>query len=103
MGRAFFFVLYDTEAESFEVLDNWQSRTCEHWAGSQTAKLLIQHRAGAVIAWRVGPCAFRHLTSAGLPIYLVDPMRVVDAIRRYREGEFQKAEAPNCTGHTHNA
>jgi predicted Fe-Mo cluster-binding NifX family protein len=100
-GRAAFFIVYDTDQETFEAVENWDSRECIHWAGPRTAEALARVDADALVVRRIGPSAFRKLTDAGIDVYFVDAVTAVDAIRRFREGTLPRAEAPNCPGHGH--
>jgi predicted Fe-Mo cluster-binding NifX family protein len=100
-GRAAFFILYDTDQESCEAIDNWRCIKILHWAGSRAVKLLVEARTQAVIVRHIGPCAFRRLSDANISVFLADEDTVVRAIRRFREGELAVAEEPNCHGHSH--
>jgi len=100
-GRAACFVLYDTEHESHEVIDNLHCTGWSHWAGSLTARRLVGAGVQAVIVHRIGPVAFRYLVNSSIDVFYVDKIPVVNAIRRFREGGMSPAERPNCRGHAH--
>ena len=100
-GRAACFVFYDTDLESHEAIHNLRCNKCRHWAGSQTSDILVNYGVDAVIVSKIGPCAFRKLSSAQIPVFLVDEIPVVSAIRRLRDGELTRVEEPNCKGHSH--
>ena len=103
-GRAHFFVVYETENESFEVIDNWNSVECIHWAGPRTVKRLVDTGAiDALIVRHIGPAAFRMFSEARVDVFYAPELTVADAIKRQRQGELPLAQAPNCHGHQHAA
>lgn len=100
-GRAHCFILYDTDTETFEVIDNWKCMECVHWAGLQSANALIEIGVEAAIVRNIGPNTFRALVDANIDIYYVGETTVVKAIRLLREGALERAEKSNCAGHPH--
>jgi predicted Fe-Mo cluster-binding NifX family protein len=100
-GRAACFIVYDTEQECFEVIDNLEACHCLHWTGTKTATILNNIGVGAIVTRRIGPSAYRQLTRLGIEIFFADESRVVDALRRFREGALERVTAPNCKGHEH--
>ncbi len=100
-GRAAFFVIYDTDQESYRAVENWDSQECIHWAGPRTADVLSQTEIDAIIVRYIGPSAFRKLSNAGIGVFYADEISAVEAIRRFREGKLRRATEPNCPGHGH--
>lgn len=100
-GRAFCFIVYDTDSETYDVLDNWTCTECLHWAGLKTAETLIRAGVSTVIVRNIGPNTFRSLVKAGITIFYTEQLSVVKAIRLYREGALSKAREHNCAGHPH--
>ncbi len=101
-GRAPFFIVYDEDEEDFEVIDNSSRFRCKHWAGSQTAKALVESRVDAVLVRQIGPCAYRCFKNAAIPVYHTPKTTIVKAVKRFREGALLPIEKPNCEGHSHN-
>lgn len=100
-GRAACFILYDTDQESFKVIDNLRCTGCKHWAGSHTANNLIESKANAVIVRNIGPNTFNMLITAKIDVCYVDDISVAKAVKRFREGKLSKAKESNCDGHSH--
>jgi len=100
-GRAACFILYDTDQESHNVIDNCRCIECKHWAGSHMANNLIETKADVVIVRNIGNNTFRKLTAANINVFYVDDISVAKAIRRFREGKLSKAKEYNCNGHSH--
>ncbi len=100
-GRASCFILYDTENETFDVVDNWKSIDTSHWAGLKLTNKVIEAGAEVVVVRNIGPNAFRDFTNSKIEIFYTEETTVVKAIRRFREGELSPASEPNCTGHHH--
>lgn len=101
VGRATFFVIYDTDDESHRALDNWRSPTYRHWAGPRAVDILVDAGANVLITQRCGPCAFRMLGERDIAVYYTEGSSVSSAIRCFREGGFVRADRPNCDGHAH--
>lgn len=100
-GRAECFVLYNTEDENFEVIDNWKCIECLHWAGVRAAQLLAEAGVEAVIVRHIGPNTFRKLTDFKIGVFYSEDVTVIRAIRLFREGRLEAATEPNCNGHRH--
>lgn len=101
-GRASFFIVYDEDAEDFKVIDNTNRYRCMHWAGTRTAKVLIDASIDVVLVRQVGPCAHRWFKNAEIPVYYTPRTTIVEAVRRFRENMLVRIEEPNCEGHFHN-
>lgn len=100
-GRAACFVLYDTQTETFEVLDNWKCMECVHWAGVNSANRIVAMDADVVIVRHIGPNTFRAFLTANVHVFYTKEMSVVQAIRQFREGKLPPAIEFNCAGHGH--
>ena len=100
-GRAACFIVYDTEDESHEVVENWRNERLPHWAGSSAMQALVDAGADAFVVRKIGPNAFRVVSEAAIDVYVAAEGRIVEAIRSLREGKLEKLDAPNCQGHPH--
>ena len=100
-GRAPWFIVYDTNQETHEFIDNWSCFACLHWAGSKSVDTLVRASVRAVIVRHIGPNAFRLVKREGISVFLAEESSVADAVRLFREGKLPSAERPNCTGHVH--
>lgn len=102
-GRAPFFIVYDEDDEDYKVIDNSSRYRCQHWAGSHTAKMLVEASVDVVLVRRIGPCAHRWFKNAEVPIFCTPNTSIAKAVRRFREGSLPPIDEPNCQGHFHDA
>ncbi len=100
-GRSPFFIIYDTDTEGFEAIDNWRVGECLHWAGPKAVALLARAGTRAMLVKRIGPSAFRRFGDAQIDVFYAGTVTVVDAIKLFRLGCLPRASAPNCRGHDH--
>jgi len=98
-GRAKRFMLYDTEKESFSLLDNAQNLNAAQGAGIQSAQNIAAAGAEALITGHTGPKAFTVLHAAEIAIYHSDVQPVKDAIAAFKKGELKKADTADVEGH----
>ncbi|NLK45910.1 MAG: dinitrogenase iron-molybdenum cofactor biosynthesis protein [Treponema sp.] len=98
-GRTSYFVVYDTEDDSYTAFNNEQNLHAAQGAGIQSAQNVIQTGASAVITGHTGPKAFRVLQAANIPIYLCPQLSLTEAIEKFKKGELVKINAPDVEGH----
>ncbi len=98
-GRSQFFIVFDTETDSFEAVDNSQNLNAAQGAGIQAGQNIANFGAGAVITGNVGPNAFRTLSAAGIKIYLCREGTVQQALDQYKAGNLQESGQSNVQGH----
>ncbi len=100
-GRAACFIIYDTDSETHEAIDNWKCTECVHWAGLKSSNILIEAGVETMIVRNIGPNTFRRLLNAQIDIYYAEEITVVRAIRLFRDGKLSVALEYNCAGHSH--
>ena len=98
-GRAARFMLYDTDAGSFELVDNTQNLNAAQGAGIQSAETVARAGVRHLVTGHCGPKAFRVLTAAGISIYNCDAPTVREALERYTAGTLKPAAAADVDGH----
>jgi len=98
-GRAAKFIVFDTENESFEVIDNTQNLNAAQGAGIQAAQNVIDTAAEAVLTGHCGPKAFRTLSAANIAVYVNAEGTVREAIDKYQAGELEIANSADVGGH----
>ncbi len=97
-GRCPFFIIYNTEDDSFEHVEN-QARQAMGGAGIQTGQMITNRGVKAVITGNVGPNAFRVLSTAGVKVYSGISGKVSDAIQKLKDGQLQETPAPDVESH----
>ncbi len=70
-GRAKGFIIYETDNDAFEFVDNVQNLEAAQGAGIQAAQNVVNKNVEAVITGHCGPKAFRVLSTSGVKIYTV--------------------------------
>lgn len=98
-GRAAGFILYDTEDEKFNYVDNIQNFEAAQGAGIQAAQILVDNAAEVVITGNCGPKAFRVLSAADIDIYLEQQGSVNEALDKYKNNKLTKITSANVEGH----
>jgi len=98
-GRAAKFLVYDTEALTFAVIDNQQNLNAAQGAGIQSAQTVAAAGAQALVTGHCGPKAFRVLAAAGIQIYTSDAPTVAAALALYREGKLTASAQADVEGH----
>ncbi len=82
-GRAMYFVVYDTQAGTAEMIDNSRNRNALQAAGIASAELVADAGAKAVITGHLGPKAFPALGMAGIKGYSGVGMTVSEALSAF--------------------
>ena len=98
-GRARYFIVVDTETDSFTLHDNEQNLNALQGAGIQAAKNVTDFGAQAVISGNIGPNAFATLNAAEIDVYTGAFGMVQDAVTAFKEGTLKKTEKSNVQGH----
>ena len=98
-GRAKSFLLYDTEKEVSEVIDNSVHLNAAQGAGIQAAGNVADAKADILITGHCGPKAFRVLSKAGISVYTTDAKTVKEALDLFRNGKLEKASDADVEGH----
>lgn len=98
-GRAAGFIIYDTETEEFNYIDNQQNLNAMQGAGIQAAQNVVNKNIDAVITGNCGPKAFATLSAAEVKIYIGAEGSIKDAIDKFKNNELQEAKSANVEGH----
>jgi len=98
-GRAFGFIIYNLEDDTFNFVDNNQNLNAAQGAGIQAAQNVVNQNVEAIITGNCGPKAFTVLSSAGVKIYVGADGTVNDAIDKFKNNELQESESANVEGH----
>ena len=98
MGRAYWLMIYETDNNSWQAINNDASRNAMNGAGQQTASLLLGLGVDAVLTGEIGPRAFRILSQAGVDIYLGAAGTVMDTLVSWHDGHLVKTATANNIG-----
>lgn len=86
-GRSRGFLLVDSEADGFEYLAN-PNIDVSGGVGIQTAQMVVDRGAEAVITGNVGPNAYRVLETAGLKVFTGASGSAENALADYKSGKL---------------
>lgn len=99
-GRATQFILYDTEAASYEVASNEQSLDAVQGAGIKAAETISRLGAQVLITGHCGPRAFETLSAAGIEIVLgAEGCTISQALEKYKAGQLKASESADVAEH----
>ncbi|HUU95511.1 MAG TPA: NifB/NifX family molybdenum-iron cluster-binding protein [Phycisphaerae bacterium] len=99
-GRAAYFLIFDIDARTYDVIENKQQLDAAQGAGVQAAATVAKSGAEAVLTGNCGPKAFRVLEESKIPVYVgLDKKTVVEAIGEFTSGKLQPITAANVEGH----
>jgi len=98
-GRAQYFILFETDDDSFSVLDNKQNLNAQQGVGIQAAQQIINAGAAGLITGNCGPKAFQVLSAASIPVYLEGKGTVKETIEAFKAGTMSPSNAANKDGH----
>ena len=97
-GRTAYFIIIDTETMHFSAIEN-ENVAAAGGAGINSAKLVIDKGAEAVLTGNCGPNAERTLTAAGVKLYTGAAETVAQAVDLFKNGKLTQAAAPNVQPH----
>ncbi len=98
-GRAAMFIIYDTDTDTFEVVDNTQNLNAVQGAGIQSAQHVVNAGAQVCVTGHTGPKAFKVLSAANIPVYLADAGPVQAAIDAWKRGGLKQISEADVEGH----
>jgi len=98
-GRAVGFIIYDTETEEFNYVDNEQNLNAMQGAGIQAAQNVVNQNVDAVITGHCGPKAFTVLSAAEVKIYTEAQGTIQEIIEKFKNNELQEVNSADVDGH----
>ena len=98
-GRAAFFIIYEDEKETFEVVDNSENKKASGGAGIQAATTVAEKECDWVVSGHMGPKALSVLQEAGIDVATGASGKVSEALRAFREGELDEIDEADVSPH----
>lgn len=86
-GRAPFFMIFDTETNDSQFIDN-PAANSQGGAGIKAAQTIVDNKAEAVIAYQCGQNAADVLKAGGIKIYKAEMGLAKDNIAKYTENKL---------------
>ncbi len=97
-GRAAYFIIVDTGSMEFKTIEN-QNINAGGGAGINSAKVVIDAQAKAVLTGNCGPNAQRTLSAAGVKLYTGATGTISEAIELFKNGSLVETAEPNVQPH----
>lgn len=97
-GRCQYFVIYDTDTEAFDVVDN-PGALASGGAGIETAGFIANQNINAVITGNVGPNAYTTLDAADVEIFAGVSGSIAEAVAQYKTGGLNSVQAATVASH----
>jgi predicted Fe-Mo cluster-binding NifX family protein len=97
-GRCSYFLFIDTETMEFEAVEN-PNISSAGGAGIQSAQLIANKGAKALLTGSCGPNAFQTLQAAGVEVIVGVMGSIKEAVEQYKTGKFQPIAQPNVPSH----
>jgi predicted Fe-Mo cluster-binding NifX family protein len=97
-GRCSYYIIYDTESDSFKYVEN-KSGQATGGAGIQAAQMISNMNVESLITGNIGPNAYRVLFEASIKIYSGATGNIKDAIEKFKKGEYKQTTGPDVGSH----
>ena len=98
-GRAQKFILFDTDTNEHQVVDNSQNLNAAQGAGIQAAQNVSRLNAEYVITGHCGPKAFRTLQAAGIKVIVGVEGTIAEVMEKFKAGKLTPTETSDVEGH----
>ena len=98
-GRCPYFLLVDPESMEFEAIEN-PNISSASGVGIQSAQLVAEKGATAVLTGSCGPNAFQTLQAAGVEVIIGISGTVKEAVGHYKSGQIQATPQANVPSHS---
>ena len=93
-GRSLYLIITDTEGSDFEAVKN-PNIDAAGGAGIQSAMLVANKGAKALLTGHCGPNGFHTLQAAGVDVVVGVSGTVEEAIERYKKGDLKPTQSPD--------
>lgn len=97
-GRAARFLIVDTDSMTFDVLEN-ENVAAAGGAGINTAKMVLDAGAQAVLTGNCGPNAERTLATGNVKLFTGVVGTVTEALEQFKAGQLTEASGPSVQSH----
>jgi predicted Fe-Mo cluster-binding NifX family protein len=96
-GRAEYFLLYDSETQTWEAISN-PAIHARGGAGPQAVQSIDGKKPDVVISGRYGPSAYTALEAAEIKAYLASSGTVSEVLEQFLAGELEQAAGSSNSG-----
>ena len=98
-GRCLYFIIYDTENDEYEAIENSNIRGMGG-VGIQSGQMMADKGVQVVITGNCGPNAFRTISAADVQLISGVSGTVESAIQEYKKGNLKPVNQSNAEPHS---
>ncbi len=88
-GRSDYFIIYDTDTDTFEAIAN-PFLNDQGGVGISVAKFTIEKGVSALISGSFGPNAQDVLKGSNIELYTAKGARVTDVLKEFKDGKLER-------------
>ena len=98
-GRCHYFILFDTDTNKFEAVENTGAQGMGG-VGILSGQLMADKEVETVLTGSCGPNAFQTLQAAGVKVITGVTGTVQEAINKFKSGELKAISQANASAHS---
>lgn len=98
-GRCRYFILFDTNTNKFEALENTGAQGMGG-VGIQSGQIMADKEVKIVLTGNCGPNAFQTLQAAGIKVITGVSGTVQEAIDKFKSGDYKAVSQANVSAHS---
>ena len=98
-GRCHYFILFDTEINKFEAVENTGAQGMGG-VGIQSGQMMADKGVETVLTGSCGPNAFQTLQAAGIKVITGATGTVQEAIDKFKSGKLKAISQANASAHS---
>lgn len=98
-GRCHYFILFDTETNKFEAIENTGAQGMGG-VGIQSGQIMADKGVETVLTGSCGPNAFQTLQAAGIKVITRVSGTVQEAIDKFKSGELKAISQADTSAHS---
>ncbi len=98
-GRCHYFILFDTETNKYEAVENTGAQGMGG-VGIQSGQIMADKGVETVLTGSCGPNAFQTLQAASIKVVTGATGTVQEAIDKFKSGEFKEVSQANVSAHS---
>jgi len=98
-GRCHYFILFDTDTNKFEAIENTGAQGMGG-VGIQSGQIMADREVKIVLTGNCGPNAFSTLQAAGIEVITGATGTVQEAIDKFKSGGFKPVSQANVSAHS---
>ena len=98
-GRCHYFILFDTDTNKFEAMENTGAQGMGG-VGIQSGQIMADKGVKTVLTGSCGPNAFQTLQAAGIKVITGVSGTIQEAIDKFKSGELKAISQANASAHS---